>query len=785
MKAVHSIRFLCILSILLLTNTLFCNTIYSQQKHADSLQENNSSALLEKAKEYRGLTKSHLDSNAYPAALYAAKKSIETYSFIHRQATNSHKPQLTIDIAFMHREAGIVNYYLGNTVDAIWHYNQAIDLLTPLDVANDSILIRQKRVVLARCYNGKAVIYSYQGDYPKSLKNFIKAADIYTMCKDLGGAAKIYNNIGILNKEQQNLDEALMYYELSEQLYTQLNDTAKLANLYINIGTLYYNKNAFDTALNYVKKSLEFYQRNDNIDGIANALLTYADIYVALGLYNDAVHYYERAQQLIEKSHTKTINLAMLIGMANVHYNLKDLRKALDYSQKAFGLALEMNALKRQIDILEIQHKIYEAWGFYKKALEIHKTYKYYTDSLYNKDKTMLTTKLQLSFDLAQKQQEIAMLSKEKQLNMVKLEKNSMQSRKQRIIIVFITSILFLIIAFSVFIFNRLRINNRQKNVIEQQKILVDQKRDALQHAFEEIRNQKEEIQNQRDAITNQKEKAFNLFNDLRSSIHYAKHIQSALLPSKIYFDQLFKDHFVLFKPHSIVSGDFYWIKEVNEWRIVVAADCTGHGVPGALMSMLGITFLNEIVKYEEVEEVADVLNVLRDNIVYALKSSDKDNENNRDGMDISIAAYNAKTGKLHFSGANNNMYIVRHHNGPMIANGRIIEPKLKSMEGYLYLFKGDRMPIGYDEIMGKFSQTVIDVTPGDQIFLFSDGYADQFGGQKDKKLMYKPFQKLILSNSLKSFNQQYIEMNRFFDQWKGDRRQVDDVLVLGVKLKM
>jgi hypothetical protein len=202
-------------------------------------------------------------------------------------------------------------------------------------------------------------------------------------------------------------------------------------------------------------------------------------------------------------------------------------------------------------------------------------------------------------------------------------------------------------------------------------------------------------------------------------------------------------------------------------------------------MSMLGITFLNEIVKYEEVKEVADVLNVLRENIVYALKNSDEDNENNRDGMDISIAAFNTKTGKLHFAGANNNLYIVRHHNNPMIANGRIMEPKLKSMEGYLYLFKGDRMPIGYDEIMGKFKQTVIDVNVGDQLFLFSDGYADQFGGENDKKLMYKPFQKLILSNSLKSFNQQYVEMNRFFDQWRGDRRQVDDVLVLGVKLKM
>ncbi len=252
---------------------------------------------------------------------------------------------------------------------------------------------------------------------------------------------------------------------------------------------------------------------------------------------------------------------------------------------------------------------------------------------------------------------------------------------------------------------------------------------------------------------------------DIRKSIQYAQRIQQAALPPQDYIASLLPEYFILYLPKDIVSGDFYWMTKVRDKILFTAADCTGHGVPGAFMSMLGIAFLNEIVGKIEYDQLQPnlILNILREYVIRFLKQEEKTGSS-KDGMDMALCMLDTSTNELHFAGANNPAWIVR--------DNQLIE------------LKGDDMPIGiYYNAKESFTNQVISYQQGDIVYLFSDGYADQFGGPRGKKFMVKRFRKLILEISSEDMEQQKALLLQTFRDWKGNRRQLDDILVMGVKL--
>ena len=250
---------------------------------------------------------------------------------------------------------------------------------------------------------------------------------------------------------------------------------------------------------------------------------------------------------------------------------------------------------------------------------------------------------------------------------------------------------------------------------------------------------------------------------EIMDSIVYAKRIQTAALPiEKNYAKEIISDHFVLFKPKDIVSGDFYWLGQKNGKTIIIAADCTGHGVPGAFMSMLGISFLNKIVNEKGITEPDEILNNLRKNVIYALHQTGAENES-KDGMDITVCTILHDKMKLQFAGANNPLYFIR--------------------EGQMQVIKGDKMPVAYYDFMQPFKLHELDIKKQDVFYQFSDGYADQFGGPKGKKFMYKPFRRLLSAISEKPMDEQKIILDSKIEEWRGDIEQVDDIVVMGVRL--
>jgi serine phosphatase RsbU (regulator of sigma subunit) len=320
------------------------------------------------------------------------------------------------------------------------------------------------------------------------------------------------------------------------------------------------------------------------------------------------------------------------------------------------------------------------------------------------------------------------------------------QIEKQKLITYFVVVALILVTGLGYFVYINYRNKKKANEILEEKNRLI-----TLQN--EEIQKQKEVAEMQRDQIAYQKK-------HITDSIHYALRIQRAIIPSlELFTDEI--EHFVLYKPRDIVSGDFYWVNKKDNLWIVIAADCTGHGVPGAFMSMLGVSFLNEIVINKHIHKPDQILNALRDNIVKSLKQVEAES-GVKDGMDITVCAVDFNTGILEWAGANNPLFLVQN--------------------GELNHVKGDKMPVAIHDRMEPFTLNTFKLNKGDTFYTFSDGYVDQFGGENQKKFLSKNFKDVIMSIQDKTMYEQGIKLDEVFEEWKKDVEQVDDVTVIGLR---
>jgi len=319
---------------------------------------------------------------------------------------------------------------------------------------------------------------------------------------------------------------------------------------------------------------------------------------------------------------------------------------------------------------------------------------------------------------------------------------------KQKMLIWFFVVALILVTGLGYFIYRGYKIKKEANIKLEEKNKLISEQKD-------EIQLQKEIAESQRDQITYQKK-------HITDSIEYALRIQSALLPGlELFSDKI--DHFVLYKPRDIVSGDFYWVSEVSDNRqIIIAADCTGHGVPGAFMSMLGVSFLNEIILSKGIIQPDLILNNLREDVMRSLKQTKSDG-GVKDGMDMCICLLDMENKSLQFAGANNPLWIIS--------------------EGELTEIKGDKMPVAVHERMNPYTNHWVDLKKGDTFYIFSDGFVDQFGGPNQKKFLSKNFKKVLAELQNKSMLDQGAELDKIFEDWRKDVEQIDDVTLIGVRV--
>ena len=304
-----------------------------------------------------------------------------------------------------------------------------------------------------------------------------------------------------------------------------------------------------------------------------------------------------------------------------------------------------------------------------------------------------------------------------------------------------------LLVLFLIFLFIKLR----EKNLNQQKEVL---EKTVVERTIQ--------IEKEREIVEEHKERLEIIHYSLSASIDYAEKIQSAILPAEKLLEDNLSDHFMLYKPRDVVSGDFYWWAEVDDLIVIAVADCTGHGVPGAFMSMLGLTFLREIVTKENITQPNLVLNRLRQEVIHALKQKGTLLEP-KDGMDMSLITINKKTKQLQYAGAFNPIYIIR--------DNELIE------------IKADKMPVAIYMKMNDFSLHEMQLQANDSLYLFSDGYYDQFGGKYKRKFMAREFKTLLKGCQHKSMPQQKELLNNTLKEWMGTIQQIDDIVVLGLKI--
>ncbi|MDO9186806.1 MAG: tetratricopeptide repeat protein [Bacteroidia bacterium] len=581
---------------------------------------------------------------------------------------------------------------------------------------------------LANTYNILGIIYYYQGDYLKTLEFWLKALNIYEELNDQIGMAKQIGNIAIIYNDQADYPKALDYGFKALKMAKEQGNTNHVSIWLGNIGSVYRDLGDFPKALDYYFKALKMKESLGNKAEIANTLGNIGKVYENQGYFDKALEYYFKALKIANEIGDKNGIARHLGNIGSLYTNTKKYAQAEKYLLDALAMDKEIGAMKEEMNVENFLANLFSKTNRFELALVHYKNAVALKDTIFSQENKKELVRKEMNYEFDKK--EAATKAENEKQQAIAEEKN----RRQEIITWSVGFGLLLVLLFAGFIFRSLRITRKQKQIIE-------------------IKSTETELQKK---IIEEKNK------DITDSIRYAKHIQNALLREEEHVSVHLPEHFILFMPKDIVSGDFYWGAEKNGCWYFAAVDCTGHGVPGAVMSMLGISFLNDIVSHNGLQSPAEILNRLRDKVIKELRQTGEA-DGNKDGMDISLARLNLKTNELEWAGANNSLYLIQN--------------------GQMGIVKADKQPIGYHPNSHPFTNHTLKLKKGDSIYLYSDGYADQFGGPKGKKFKYKQLDDLIKTyKHLPMKDQKEFLKNRFIE-WKGSLEQVDDVCIFGVRL--
>jgi serine phosphatase RsbU (regulator of sigma subunit)/tetratricopeptide (TPR) repeat protein len=606
---------------------------------------------------------------------------------------------------------GKVYLKYGNFYSITGDYKKSIDYFKK---SKENFEESKRYINVGSSYNNLGATYEKMGMFNEAMDCLIKALNIYEAEQDSENLAKIFLNLGLLYSRQENYEKSIELYNKSLEIRKELNDSSGIALVYNNMAIINYYLGKYDDVRSYFEDAYEIYVKLGDQRRQLMALSNLAEILDIIGQRELALQKYFEILKL-EKELGEIGEIAkthFLIG--DLYQSRKEYENAKIHTYKSLEISEEIGALIDMRDAYSQLTKIYKDEENYKEALFQHELFVAMQDSVFNTEKARQIQEIETRYETKKKEQQITNLENEQIIKNLKI-------KKQRI---FLFSFFFGFFLISIFIVVLYKQNQRISNA---NTILAYQKK------------------------------------QITDSIEYASRIQTAILPPGDYINKIIPDHFILYKPRDIVSGDFYWITHKDGKIIVAAVDCTGHGVPGAFMSMLGFAFLNEIVNKEKELKANEILNQLRDNVKKSLHQTGKDDEA-KDGMDIALCIIDLENLKMQFSGAYNPLYLARNNE--------------------LITLKGDRMPIGiYIAEKESFTNHETEISKGDTIYIFTDGYTDQFGGPQTQKFKTAPFKNLIESNQDKSMAEQKKILEDNFEKWKGDYDQIDDVLVIGIKI--
>ncbi len=668
---------------------------------------------------------------------------------------------------------GMIYNKQGNFEKAIEMHNKALALRTDIDL----------KVEMAGSLCNISNVYMREGNYPKTLEYLFNALKIIEKVNK--GAdeyhANILMNIANVYVNQDEINKALGYYEKCLMLIKKVGDKRTEGICLGNIGNAYFARKNYSIALENYFASLKISENIKDKAGIAYNLGDIGTVYEKQKSEKDALEYYLKALAIREEIKDKYDIIASVNQIGDYYFRHNKNKEALNYFLRGLSISKEVGSLSCLKNSHSYLSELYHGLKQFDKELYHYKAFTKIKDSIYNKENTkkMLQSQLNYEFD---KKEHATKLEQDKKDALAKEEAETQKSVRNSLIGGFIFMIIIGII-----ILKGYRQKQKGNKLLEMKNVFIEEQNKIMQDKNK----------------------------DITDSIMYAKRIQQAILPSDKAVKKYLPQSFILYKPKDIVAGDFYWMEIITpqsaigsrqsgltESKILLAAaDCTGHGVPGALVSVVCSNALNRATLEFGITEPGKVLDKTRELVAEIFSKSD---EEIKDGMDISLCLIEGD--KLFYSGANNPIWIIR--NNCLTEKEAVLESEIKTKQkainnGYyngaivkeesgvkiakeaeVIELKSDKQPIGiYSGNEKPFTTHEICLQKNDVVYLFTDGFADQFGGPKGKKFKYKSFQELLLKTCNLPMAEQKSYLNLAFEKWKGGLEQVDDVLVMGIKI--
>lgn len=609
----------------------------------------------------------------------------------------------------------------------------------------DSLFILSKQINytegIAESYNLKGIINRDQSNLKDALDNYLNALKLFEDLKMPVKVAGIQNNIGLIYAEIKEYRTALAYYFKAEKINIAKHEKSLLAINYNNMATCYQKLNQFSSAQTYLQKSLILRQEVSDTIGMAMA---YHNIGINHQLTNDndsAIYFFNKSLSYLSNMSENIGHAYNYLELGNTLLQKGKLKEAEVYLLSSLRISEHSELEGVKVEVYKYLSELYEKQNDFKKAFTYQNLYLSSKENVESDESKNEILKKELEYDFA-KRQELQKKDAENKQAIADAEIRSQKKLNTGAVIA-----LLILTGLIVIVFRSYNQKRKANAIISKQKEIVEHKN-----------------------------------KEILDSINYAKYIQNALLPSDSVIKELPVDCFILFKPKDIVSGDFYWIhhsikENQNTEEIYIAAvDCTGHGVPGALVSVVGNNGLNRCVKEFGINKTGEILDKLSDLVEETFEKSENEL---KDGMDISLLKISShqlsddteKSYSFQWSGANNPLWIIRKNENILPAVTELVE------------VRADKQPVGKFSDRKKFTSHDLTLKKGDRLYLFTDGYADQFGGEKGKKFKYKQLEELLLASSLKSSQEQKEMLDATFLKWKGNLEQVDDICIIGITI--
>jgi tetratricopeptide (TPR) repeat protein/serine phosphatase RsbU (regulator of sigma subunit) len=695
------------------------------------------------ARSYNNIGNIHADQGRYAEALEAYQKALTIFERIGDQQ----------GIARCYNNIGNIHYAQGRYAEALEAYQKALTIFERIG----------NQQGIANCYNNIGLIHANQGRYAEALEAYQKALTIQERIGNQQGIAGCYQNIGNIHYAQGRYAEALEAYQKALAIRERIGDQQGIATCYNNIGNIHYAQGRYAEALQAYQKALTIQERIGDQQGIADCYNNIGNIHTYQRRYAEALEAYQKALTIQERINDQR-GISLSYDNIGTLYQAQSLYAiARSYFQKARAIAQSLGLQDLLDDIylnLAQTDSALAASGqnhLWKSAYLHHRLHTAYKDSVRNEESIRKQAQLESQYEYEKK---TALLKAKQEKDRALATAQIRQRETQRNLSLLALGIALIGLATFAILYRKIR---QQRDLIQKQSDEIQQKNLALEQYNAELKSTNQALEESNRIIQQQAESLLEKNEEILDSIRYAERIQRAILPSAEKWQRLLPESFLLYKPRDIVAGDFYWLEETERYIFLGVADATGHGVPGAFVSIVCANALHKAVLEEGLESPAEILWRVREVVVSQLTQA---GEKVKDGMDIALIRFaKADRSRAVFAGANRPLWIV-------------------NAEGLLEV-AGTRQPIGYVEEPKPFEE--VELMLGSRapamVYAFTDGIVDQMGGPKGRKLLPKGLREWLLSLWSQPVAKQAESLTALFETWRGEHHQIDDVTIVGVRI--